>query len=119
MLDELNVNDLATLGVKALNGGAMVVVFSLVAEVLKPKRFAGLFSAAPSVAIANLTVTGLVDGKPHMLANTSGMVVGAVAMGLACAAGIWLVPHLKTGKASVGIVVVWALVAIAGWQLLP
>ncbi|MEA2502248.1 MAG: hypothetical protein QOD01_2359, partial [Actinomycetota bacterium] len=44
----------AVLGLKAVNGGLFVVAFALVSEALKPKRFAGLFSAAPSVALANL-----------------------------------------------------------------
>jgi hypothetical protein len=33
-------------------GGALVVAFALLSETLKPKRFAGLFSAAPAVALA-------------------------------------------------------------------
>jgi hypothetical protein len=44
-----------TLAVKAVYGGLFVVLFSLIAELLTPKRFAGLFSAAPSVA----------PGQPH------------------------------------------------------
>ena len=33
--------------IRALNGGLFVIAFALVGEVLDPKRFAGLFSAAP------------------------------------------------------------------------
>jgi hypothetical protein len=39
------------LAVKALLGGAAVVAFSLVGQAGHSKRFAGLFSAAPSVAL--------------------------------------------------------------------
>jgi hypothetical protein len=40
------VHPVVVLAVKALNGGLFVVAFALVGEVLDPKRFAGLFSAA-------------------------------------------------------------------------
>jgi hypothetical protein len=35
-------------------GGCIVSIFAVIAEVLKPKGFAGLFAAAPSVALATL-----------------------------------------------------------------
>jgi hypothetical protein len=37
-----------------LIGGTIVSVFALIGDVLKPKGFAGLFGAAPSVALATL-----------------------------------------------------------------
>ncbi len=37
-----------------LVGGAIVSVFACLGDVLKPKSFAGLFGAAPSVALATL-----------------------------------------------------------------
>jgi len=49
-------HQVVVLAVKAVNGGLFVVAFAVVAQCLKPKRFAGLLSAAPSVAIANLIV---------------------------------------------------------------
>ena len=33
-------------------GGVVVSVFALIGDVIKPKSFAGLFGAAPSVALA-------------------------------------------------------------------
>jgi Protein of unknown function (DUF3147) len=35
-----------------LIGGLTVSIFSLIGDILKPKSFAGLFGAAPSVALA-------------------------------------------------------------------
>ena len=69
----------AILGLKAANGGLFVVAFALVSEVLKPKRFAGLFSAAPSVALANLAVVVAIKGHAEAIASTRGMVIGALA----------------------------------------
>jgi galactitol-specific phosphotransferase system IIC component len=47
---------------KFLAGGTLVVLFAIVSEALEPKRFAGLFSAAPSVLLASLIVTVLLEG---------------------------------------------------------
>ena len=40
-----------------LAGGILVCLFALISEVCKPKQFAGLFSAAPSVLLAGLVLT--------------------------------------------------------------
>src|SRR4051794_19032002 len=71
------VHQAIVLAVKALNGGLFVVAFALVGEVLEPKRFAGLFSAAPSVALANLSVTIIDKGPGDARQNAIGMLVGA------------------------------------------
>jgi hypothetical protein len=43
--------------IRFLVGGAVVSVFAVLGDVLKPKSFAGLFPAAPSVALATLGLT--------------------------------------------------------------
>ena len=107
--------EVLTLGVKAVNGGLFVVAFAVVAEVLIPKRFAGLFSAAPSVALANLLVVLIVKGRHHGVENGLGMVVGGLAMAGACLAGMYLVPHLRARRASAAICVIWLAVTEAGY----
>ena len=42
---------------KAMLGGIFVLVFALFTKMLAPKRFAGIFYAAPSVALASLLMT--------------------------------------------------------------
>jgi hypothetical protein len=42
--------------VRAVLGGFVVSSFALLGDVLKPKSFAGLFGAAPSVALATLAL---------------------------------------------------------------
>ena len=49
--------DIGVLALRGLAGGALVVVFALIGEVVTPKAFSGLFSAAPSVAFASLAIT--------------------------------------------------------------
>jgi hypothetical protein len=48
-----------------------VVLISLVSTGLKPKMFAGLFGAAPSVAVASLLVTSLVSFDPREQPRTA------------------------------------------------
>lgn len=38
-------------------GGGLVCLFAVIAEVCQPKRFAGIFSAAPSALLAGLAAT--------------------------------------------------------------
>jgi uncharacterized membrane protein (GlpM family) len=103
---------LVVLALKALAGGVLVVLFSLLAEVIRPKSFSGLLSAAPSVAIAGLLVTTLTK-TPHVAAiDASGMVAGAVAMVACCAAAVFLVHRLGAIAGTAASWVVWAGVAI-------
>lgn len=103
------------LGVKALNGALFVVVFALVAEVLKPKRFAGLFSAAPSVALANLLVTVLDKGKREGKLDSIGMIAGACAMVLVCLAGIGFVRRWGAVRGSAAVCALWLVLAIGSY----
>jgi hypothetical protein len=68
----------ATLAVKAVAAGTLVCVFALIGELLRPKQFAGLFSAAPSVALASLAVTSWMSGPSDLLAYLLGMAAGGV-----------------------------------------
>jgi hypothetical protein len=62
-----------------LVGGTVVSAFSLLGEVLKPKSFAGLLSAAPSVALATLPLTAAANGKAYVSIEARTMVLGALA----------------------------------------
>jgi uncharacterized membrane protein (GlpM family) len=46
-------------------GGLVVSVFAILADALEPKSFAGLLGAAPSVALATISLTVLKKGKPY------------------------------------------------------
>lgn len=58
-------------------GGAIVSAFALIGELLKPKSFAGLFGAAPSVALATLTLTVATNGKNYAASEARSMIAGA------------------------------------------
>lgn len=105
----------AYLAARAALGGTLVVVFALIGEVVKPKRFAGLFGAAPSVALANLGLVVIVQGTPTAVLESKAMIGGAVAMIVACAVGIVSVRRWHAIRGTVAMAVAWlAAAAVAG-----
>jgi Protein of unknown function (DUF3147) len=62
-----------------LIGGALVSVFALIGDLLRPKSFAGLFGAAPSVALASLALTMATQGKAYAALECRSMIAGAIA----------------------------------------
>jgi hypothetical protein len=62
-----------------LLGGLIVSAFSVIAEVLRPRRFAGLFGAAPSVALATLPLTLHTNGPAYAAIEARSMIAGAIA----------------------------------------
>ena len=97
---------------KALNGGIVVSLFALVGELVRPKRFAGVFSAAPSVALANLLVAILFMGHLEGERNSEGMVLGAAAMLASIFVGIPLVGRLGAARGSALTCGIWLVMAV-------
>jgi Protein of unknown function (DUF3147) len=62
-----------------LIGGAVISVFALLGDVLRPKSFAGLFGAAPSIALATVGMTIARHGKEYAATEARSMVLGAIA----------------------------------------
>ncbi len=62
--------------IRFLVGGAVVSLFALIGDVLKPKRFAGLFGAAPSVALATLSLTIAREGASYAAIEARSMMAG-------------------------------------------
>ena len=65
--------------VRFLIGGIAVSAFASLGDVLKPKSFAGLFAAAPSIALATLGLTIGADGKIYAATEARSMIAGALA----------------------------------------
>ncbi len=65
--------------IRFLVGGTVVSLFALIGDLLKPKSFAGLFGAAPSVALATLSLTVASQGAPYAALEARSMIIGAVA----------------------------------------
>jgi len=92
-----------------LIGGAVVSAFAIVADLLKPRGFAGLFGAAPSVALATLALTTAHDGSAYAAVECHSMLVGAVALGLYAWAVGRLVGrrHMETLPATLYGIMIW------------
>ena len=58
----------------------MISAFSSLSDVLKPKSFAGLFGAAPSVALATIGLTVATEGAAYAALEARSMIGGAIAM---------------------------------------
>jgi hypothetical protein len=66
--------------VRFLLGGAIVSAFALLGEIFKPKSFAGLFGAAPSVAIASLALAFRKHDHAYVITEATTMAIGAIAL---------------------------------------
>ena len=108
---------LIAVALKALFGGTLVVAFSGLGDVLEPKAFAGLFGAAPSVALASLFVTVMTSGAPKAAVSSRGMIAGAVGMVVYCIAASALVKRLGALGGSVLAYVAWIVPALAAYWL--
>jgi hypothetical protein len=101
-------------------GGLTVCAFALLGEIFRPKTFAGLFAAAPSVALATLTLTLLANGKHYAAIEARSMVVGALGFCCYALAGQYLLvkKHWKAAPATTALVAVWAICSFGLWSLL-
>lgn len=105
--EESTIHQVFVIAIKGLAGGSLVIVFALLSAGLEPKRFAGLFSAAPAVALAGLTILLLDKGAHQAHQAAVGMLAGGAGM-IAYAA--LAVPLLRRRRASIA-----ALAALGGW----
>lgn len=88
-------------------GGVIVSLFAVLGDLVKPKSFAGIFGAAPSVALATIFLTVAKLGRLYMSVEARSMILGAIAF-LVYA---WVVMRvLRTGK--------WPVLPVTGLALL-
>jgi hypothetical protein len=101
-------------------GGLVVSFFAALGDGLKPKSFAGLFAAAPSVALATLALTVFKDGKAYAALEARSMILGAVAFLVYCWLCMRVLAKAKTGAATVTIISIalWLACAIGFWAVL-
>lgn len=104
-------HDVLLLAIRGLVGGTLVVTFALLSQGLEPKRFAGLLSAAPAVALAGLSITLLDKGAHEAHQSATGMIAGGVGMAAYAVAVIPLLRRDRAGVASAAAVGVWMAVA--------
>lgn len=103
-----------------LLGGLIVSAFAVVGDILRPKGFAGLFGAAPSVALATLSLTILSEGKQYAAIEARSMIAGAFAFFAYAIACVYFMSrrHLRAAPTTVALLSVWGTFAFAFWSLL-
>ena len=101
-------------------GGFVVSSFAVLGDMLKPKSFAGLFSAAPSVALASLGLAIAEHGTLYASKEAESMVLGAVAFVLYA----WVVSRvlfrtkLPVVAATAASLAIWLASALSLWAVL-
>jgi hypothetical protein len=105
--------------IRFLIGGSAVSVFALLGDLFRPKSFAGLFGAAPSVALATLGLTVASDGKHYASTEANSMMAGAIAFLVYASWVSWALMRGKSSALSVTIsfLPVWAAVAFGLWYV--
>ena len=98
-------------------GGVIVTVFSVLAEIFRPKSFAGLFGAAPSVALATMGITIAEHGKIYAAVEARSMIFGAIAFFCYASAASWILmrfrPHALT--TTIALLPLWLGTSLALW----
>ena len=103
-----------------LAGELAVSIFALLGDMLRPKSFAGLFGAAPSVALATLALAFAQHGFDYVATEARSMAIGAIAFALFSATTCQLLMRLqwRAWAASSTAVLVWLGASFGLLQLL-
>lgn len=110
-------DDAAVVLIKALLGGTIVALFAVAGHVLRPKWFAGLFSAAPAVAVASLAVTVVDEGHHDAVSAGYAMLFGAAGFVAFSACVRPLLTKFHAVVATSISCLVWVIVAVGGYLL--
>ena len=102
-----------------LIGGAVVSLFAILGDIFRPKSFAGLFGAAPSIALATLGLTIHHDGKLYAAIEARSMMAGAIALAVYAAIVSWILLRYKPPALAVTLTIlpVWLGVSFGLWHL--
>lgn len=105
--------------VRFLVGGALVSAFAVLGDILRPKSFAGLLAAAPSVALATLGIAIYQHGATYAGSQTFSMMAGAVALVIYSIVVCHLLmrARMRALPATMLSLVVWLITAFSLWAL--
>jgi len=100
-------------------GGLFVSIFAMLGEALRPKSFAGLMGAAPSVALATISLTVIGKGKSFAALEARSMILGAAAFLIyACLVSRCLMRRKWSAVMTTSLLlVVWLCSAVGLWYV--
>jgi hypothetical protein len=103
--------------VRFLVGGIAVSAFAMLGDILKPKSFAGLFGAAPSVALVTLGIAIYQHGPSYAASQSLSMMAGAIALIIYCIVVCQLLirARMRALPATMASIVVWLFAAFGLW----
>jgi hypothetical protein len=102
-----------------LIGGLVVSAFATVGGLFKPISFAGLFGAAPSVALATRALAISKDGKPYAGMECRSMMAGAAGLCLYSILVSQLLARFRVSAlmATLAAMPLWFLTAFGVWRI--
>lgn len=108
---------LSDLIIRFIIGGAVVSAFAVLGDMFRPKSFAGVFAAAPSVALATLALTVMKDGGSDGALEARSMLAGALALAAYSQITAWLLMrrNWSSVRASLAGLIPWLAVAFGLW----
>lgn len=100
-------------------GGIVVSAFALIGDLFKPKTFAGLFGAAPSVALATLALTTMADGHSYAATEARSMMGGAIAFFIyaICVSWVMMRYQFKALQVTICAIPLWFGFAFGLWYI--
>jgi hypothetical protein len=110
---------MSDLVLRFLIGGVFVSFFALLGDILHPKSFAGLFSAAPSIALATLSLTVARKGHLYAAIECRSMIAGAIAFVLYAVVvrRVLIGRRISALTATLSLLPIWIAVAFGLWSL--
>jgi hypothetical protein len=112
-------SSIGELALRFLIGGTIVTAFAVLGEIFRPKSFAGLFGAAPSLALATIGITISHHGKAYAAVEARSMIFGSVAFFCYACAASWLLmrfkPHALT--TAIALLPIWLGASFGLWFL--
>ena len=111
---------MSELVVRFLIGGTVVSLFALLGDLLRPKSFAGLFGAAPSIALATIGLTIAKNDSQYAAIEARSMVLGAVGFFVYASCVCWALMRYKpaTLMTTIGFLPIWAGTSFGLWYWL-
>jgi len=103
-----------------LIGGLVVSVFSTLGDIFRPRSFAGLFGAAPSIALASIGITIHQHGHAYVAIEARSMIFGAVGFLVYAAAVSWILRryHPSCLKTTIALMPLWFAISLGCWFVL-
>jgi hypothetical protein len=110
----------AALFIRFLVGGLVVSLFATLGDVLRPKSFAGLLGAAPSIALATIALTIREKGREFAAIEARSMAMGACAFFVYAVVVSWVLRRYKPAAlvATMGALPIWFVISLGLWCLI-